>query len=94
MTWKTWRIGLLRFRLRSHMWKRLSQGGSPDCPCERCHLDREHFLALAGEPWDDPDRAAYYRDLERSLRLANAARDVAEGRSLTLEEAKERMRKA
>lgn len=43
------------------MFDRLIYGGSPDCPCARCTADRATVLELAGAPWDDPERARYYR---------------------------------
>jgi hypothetical protein len=71
----TWLVAsLARYRLRGHMYDRLIQGGSPDCPCSRCDRDRKRLERL-GQPWDEPARAAYYRDLERAIRAGEPRGD-------------------
>lgn len=63
------RAAVARHRLRDHMYGRLIGGGTPDCPCSRCEGDRVLLMRL-GTPWSDPERDAYYRDLERVIQQA------------------------
>lgn len=60
------RLYRARWRLRSHMYDRLIMGGTPNCPCSRCLTDLL-TLANAGETWDEPELATYYREVYRVL---------------------------